>query len=108
MIIQEAIDHLSYELEIEVKKGNFEAIKGYIQMAIVVGLEQPLVSHKKRIQMLDKGGNIINKFVRVIDAAQFVKKYKKLKSDIKVIKVQIWRTLTHKLNTCYGYHWKYE
>ncbi len=108
MIIQEAIDHLSHELEIEVKKGNFEAIKYYIQMAIVVGLEQPLVSHKKRIQMLDKNGNIINKFDRAVDAAQFVKKYKKLKPELKVIKVQIWRTLTHKLNTCYGYYFKYE
>jgi hypothetical protein len=77
-------------------------------MAIVVGLEQPLVSHKKRIQMLDLNGNIISKFDRVIDAAQFVKKYKSLKTQIDTIKIEIWRTLTNKKHKTYGYHWKYE
>ena len=107
MTIDDSIKMLSEELRIEICKGNFDAIEKYIQIALVVGLEQPKVSHNKRIIMLDKNNNVISKFDRLVDAANFCKSYKELKSKIQTIYIEIWKTLNDKKNTSYGYHWKY-
>lgn len=108
MEINEVIIKLTSELEDEVRKGNYKVIKSYIQMAIVVGLEQPLIVNKRVIQMIDSGANLIKEFDRIIDAVQFVKKYKKLKGKKQTIYTNLWRSLTNKKHTSYGYHWRYK
>lgn len=107
MILDDVIEMLSNELAGELKSNEIEIIKRYVQMALVYGLEQQIPVHKKRIEMLDKNNNIIKKFDRLVDAVEFCKDYKKLKSNTNTMKSNIWKTLNNQRNISYGYHWKY-
>lgn len=108
MEIDKVLSKLTEELTIEVHNRNYDAIRIYLQYALVIGLEQPIVTYSKTILMLDENNNLIKTFDRLIDAAAFVKDYKKLKTKKQTISIEIWRTLNNKKNTSYGYHWKYK
>ena len=102
------INRLSEELRLQINHGNLMAINDYIQMAVTYGLEQRAIFKSSELLMIDDNNNIIKRFDRLKDAADYIIKSKKFNSNFTTIQRQLSKVIKGERNIAYNYHWRYE
>jgi hypothetical protein len=103
------VNKLSKELSIKLGcENNLDIIRLYVNMALVIGLEQKALIVKPELQMISTTGNVIKEFPRLKDAISYIYELKRKKTQKSTIKVHIGKVIRGAKPTAYGYLWKYK